>query len=282
MIRTLKSVREMQETAEKLRLEAKRIGFVPTMGYLHEGHLSLVDLVRTKSDVTVMSIFVNPAQFGPHEDLDKYPRDFERDEMLAASRGVDIIFYPTPEMMYPAGYKTWVDVDDLTEVLCGASRPGHFRGVTTVVTKLFNIIKPHCVALGQKDAQQAAVIETMIRDLNVDTEFILGPIVREIDGLAMSSRNVNLLPDERKEAPVLQQTLKEIAKTIKNGHIDIQSLLNAGIQSIESMTSGRVDYLEARCYPSLEPIENISGKLLIALAVYFKNVRLIDNVIVKM
>jgi len=195
VIETISDLKAIIRTQKNL---GRVIGLVPTMGYLHEGHLSLVNMSRQNNDYTVMSIFVNPTQFGPNEDFDRYPRDLERDLKLAEAAGVDVVFAPSVKEMYPDGYKTYVNVEGITEVLCGKSRPGHFRGVTTIVTKLFNIVEPHRAYFGQKDAQQVAVIKKMVKDLNMNVEIITCPIVREEDGLAMSSRNVYLSPEERK------------------------------------------------------------------------------------
>ncbi|MFA6619026.1 MAG: pantoate--beta-alanine ligase [Candidatus Neomarinimicrobiota bacterium] len=276
----ISNIQEMQKRATELRLQGKKIGFVPTMGYLHEGHLSLVDAVRKSCDVLVMSIFVNPTQFGPNEDLDTYPRDIERDEALAKERGVDIVFYPHAEDMFPDGSLTWVNVEKITEVLCGASRAGHFRGVTTVLTKLINILKPHEMVMGQKDAQQAAVVTKMVEDLNMDLDVIVAPIVREDDGLAMSSRNTRLSPENRKQALVLSRSLKDLKKELNEG-LDLKSALENARQKIELTANAQLEYLEARRYPSLELTDRLTDRTLIAVAVKFAGVRLIDNILVK-
>lgn len=249
------------------------------MGYLHEGHLSLVDAVKNSCDIVVMSIFVNPTQFGPNEDLDSYPRDIEADEALAKERGVDIIFYPQADDMFPAGSLTWVNVEKITEVLCGASREGHFRGVTTVVTKLINIVKPHVMVLGQKDAQQAAVLIKMLEDLNMDIEVIVAPIVREADGLAMSSRNTRLTPENREKALVLSRSLWDLREELGKG-IDLMSALSNARKKIELTENVELEYLEARTYPSLELTNTLSYRTLIAVAVKFADVRLIDNLLI--
>ena len=277
----IRSVPGMQRRAEELRLQGKRIGFVPTMGYLHEGHLSLLDLVRRHSDVAVMSIFVNPTQFGPNEDYEKYPRDFERDERLARERGCDILFYPSVAEMYPEPYRTYVNVEEITEVLCGASRPGHFRGVATVVTKLFNIVKPHVAAFGQKDAQQAIVIKQMVRDLNMDLEILVGPIVREPDGLAMSSRNKYLSGQERKDALVLYRSLQRAQELIAAGERDAAKIKAEMEAIIRSVPTSRIDYVEIVDTTNLRPLERLEGEVLIALAVWIGTTRLIDNVMVR-
>lgn len=275
----ISNISEMQKRATEFRLNFKKIGFVPTMGYLHEGHLSLVDAVKNSCDIVVMSIFVNPTQFGPNEDLDSYPRDIEADEALAKERGVDIIFYPQADDMFPAGSLTWVNVEKITEVLCGASREGHFRGVTTVVTKLINIVKPHVMVLGQKDAQQAAVLIKMLEDLNMDIEVIVAPIVREADGLAMSSRNTRLTPENREKALVLSRSLWDLREELGKG-IDLMSALSNARKKIELTENVELEYLEARTYPSLELTNTLSYRTLIAVAVKFADVRLIDNLLI--
>jgi len=275
-ITTIKTIRAR---IDELKLSGKKIGFVPTMGYLHEGHLSLVDEAKKHSDIVVMSTFVNPTQFGPNEDFDAYPRDIERDESLAKSRGVDIVFYPDTNEMYPDNTLTWVNVEKITNVLCGASREGHFKGVTTVVTKLFNIVKPDIAVFGQKDAQQAAVITKMVKDLNMDIEIIVAPIVREKDGLAMSSRNVRLSVEQRQHALILSQSLFEIEKGIRSGK-GLADLLENAKQAIASTPGAELEYLEARSYPDLELINEIKNRSVIAVAVRFGDVRLIDNIIV--
>ena len=277
----IKTISEIRNRIADLRRSGNRIGFVPTMGYLHEGHLSLVDEAKKHSDVIVMSIFVNPTQFGPNEDLESYPRDIVRDEKLAEGRGVDIVFYPGVEEMYPENLLTWVNVEHITNVLCGASREGHFKGVTTVVTKLFNIVKPDLAVFGQKDAQQAAVITKMVEDLNMDIEIIVAPIVREADGLAMSSRNVRLTNEQRKNALVLSRSLFEIEREVKTGK-KLSGLLEKAKTEISSTSGAELEYLEARSYPDLELVDEIKGKSVIALAVRFGGVRLIDNIIVNL
>ena len=272
------TIKDIRARIKELKLSGRTIGFVPTMGYLHEGHLSLVDEAKKHSDIIVMSIFVNPTQFGPNEDLDSYPRDIERDEFLAKSRGVDIVFYPDTKEMYPGITLTWVNVEKITKVLCGASREGHFKGVTTVVTKLFNIVKPDIAVFGQKDAQQAAVITKMVEDLNADIKIIVAPIVREADGLAMSSRNVRLTEEQRKNALVLSRSLFEIEDGLKTGE-ELKSLLVKAIKNISSTPGAELEYLEARTYPDLELTDVIKGKTVIAVAVRFGDVRLIDNIL---
>jgi pantoate--beta-alanine ligase len=277
----IRSIAEMQQVSDELRREGKTIGFVPTMGYLHEGHLSLLRRARELSDKTVLSIFVNPTQFAPNEDLDRYPRDFERDEALARAEGCDILFYPSVEEMYPQPYRTYVTVEEITRVLCGRSRPTHFRGVTTVVSKLFHIVKPHLAVFGQKDAQQAIVIKQMVRDLNFDVEIVVGPIVREPDGLALSSRNVYLSPEERKQAPLLYQSLMKAKEHIENGERDAGQVRKAIESVLQKAPLARVDYIEIVDTRDLKPLNPLQGEVLIALAVFFGRTRLIDNVMVQ-
>jgi len=279
-MQVITKIREMQQTAERLRRDGKIIGFVPTMGYLHEGHLSLLRIARQKSDVTVMSIFVNPTQFGPNEDFDRYPRNFARDEKLAEANGCDIVFYPSIEEMYPQPYLTYVNVEKITTGLCGASRPGFFRGVTTVVTKLFNIVKPHLAVFGQKDAQQAIVVRQMVRDLNFDLEIVIAPIVREPDGLAMSSRNTYLSESERKEAVVLYKALMHAKKLIEAGERDAEFLKREMSKIINSAPSARIDYVAIVDAYQLRELLKLEGEVLIALAVWIGNTRLIDNLII--
>jgi len=276
----IEDIGRMREKADALRRSGKRIGFVPTMGYLHEGHLSLMDEAKKDCDVLVVSIFVNPAQFGPNEDYTTYPRNILRDEAMAAARGADIIFYPSADSMYPGEQLTWVTVDKITNVLCGAQRPGHFRGVATVVAKLFHIVKPHVAVFGQKDAQQLAVIMQMVRDLNMDVEIRVAPVIREADGLAMSSRNAGLAPEDRKQAVILSQVLFAIRDGIKEGKQIEELLQTAGVR-IASVPHARLEYLEARTYPELELTHTFDRDCLIAIAVRFGKVRLIDNVLLK-
>ncbi|MDP2989327.1 MAG: pantoate--beta-alanine ligase, partial [Kiritimatiellota bacterium] len=260
-----------------LRRAGKRIGLVPTMGFLHEGHLSLIKLARRQADVVIMSIFVNPTQFGPNEDFSRYPRDFERDRALCAAAGVDIIFNPAPEAMYPAGYSVYVEENALSKGLCGASRPGHFRGVLTVVAKLFNLTLPDVAVFGQKDAQQVRLIQQMARDLNFPVTIVLAPIIRESDGLAKSSRNTYLSPAERREALGLQQALKTARRLYREGERDARRIIAAMKAGIEQIPSARVDYIEIVDLDTLLPVQQISAAILVALAVYIGKTRLIDN-----
>ena len=267
----------MKQFVRMKKAEGKTIGFVPTMGYLHSGHLSLIEKSTSQNDVTVISIFVNPTQFGENEDLDQYPRDFERDCRLAQEAGADAVFFPTAGMMYPEGYKTYVEVVDITKRLCGVTRPTHFKGVTTVVTKLFHIVAPDRAYFGQKDAQQLLVIRRMVKDLNMDIEIVGCPIVRETDGLAMSSRNLYLSEEERTQATVLNQSLEMAEKMIDSGERDSNMVKKAIKEKIGTMDLARIDYVELVDTESLLPAQQITGEVLIALAVYFGKTRLIDN-----
>jgi len=280
-MKIIKTVKEMQAEADKLRQQGIKIGFVPTMGYLHQGHLSLIKIAKENSDVVIVSIFVNPTQFGPNEDFEKYPRDFERDEKLAEEAGADIVFYPEVQEMYPENYSTYVTVEHLTEGLCGRSRPGHFRGVATVVAKLFLSVKPHTAIFGQKDAQQAAVIRRMVRDLNFDIEIITAPIVREKDGLAMSSRNKYLSPEERKEALALYDSLKLAENMVSKGERSAETIREMIKQRISQEPHARIDYVELVDTESLEPVDRVEGRVLAAVAVFIGKTRLIDNVVLE-
>jgi len=280
-IRVIEQVRAMQAWADKVRREGKRIGLVPTMGCLHEGHLSLIRLARKRTDVVVVSIFVNPTQFGPTEDFEKYPRTFDRDRELVEQAGGEIIFAPGVEEMYPPGFDTSVTVARLTKGLCGASRPGHFRGVTTVVTKLLCAAKPHVAVFGQKDFQQAAVIRRMVRDLNLDVEIVTAPIVREADGLAMSSRNAYLSPKERRDARVLFQSLEKAEKMVRDGEREASEIIAAMKTEIEAKPAARIDYVAVVDAETLEPVTHLKGRALVALAVWIGKTRLIDNVVLE-
>jgi len=272
------TVCEMKALVRRWRGEGKTIGLVPTMGYLHEGHLSLVRESKSRADVTVVSIFVNPTQFGPREDLQKYPRDLERDSTLLEAEGADAVFCPTAEEMYPHGYKTYVEVTDLENHLCGKSRPGHFRGVATVVLKLFNIVEPRLAFFGWKDAQQVVVLKKMAVDLDLDVEVVACALVREPDGLAMSSRNTYLSADERRAALVLSRSLAAAEKTVAAGERDATKVV-AGIWSaIAAEPLARIDYVEAVSLETLEPVAEIRGDVLISLAAFFGSTRLIDNI----
>ncbi|USG63476.1 pantoate--beta-alanine ligase [Brevibacillus ruminantium] len=283
MMKTLQQVETIGELRRELkaaRIQGKRIGFVPTMGYLHEGHLSLVEQAKQTCDLIVMSIFVNPLQFGPNEDFERYPRDLERDSRMAATAGVDLLFTPSVEEMYPTAVKTNITVSGVSEPLCGRSRPGHFDGVATVVMKLFQIVQPDFAFFGQKDAQQVAVIEQMVRDLSVPVEIIPCPIVRESDGLAMSSRNVYLAPEERKQATVLHRSLRRAKELLGDGKLPAEIRAEM-VQMIQQEPLADIDYIEILTYPDLTPLDSVSSgqKLVIALAVRFGRTRLIDNLI---
>jgi len=270
------------ETFEDARaLASGCVGYVPTMGYLHDGHMSLVERARKENDIVVMSIFVNPVQFAPGEDFDRYPRDIERDKKIAQEGGVDYLFVPEVSEMYPEGYSTYVEVEGITEVLCGAKRPGHFRGVATVVTKLFNIVKPHRAYFGKKDFQQLKVIERLVKDLNFDVEVIGCPIVREKDGLAMSSRNVYLSPKERESATSLYRALKLAKELIEKGERNPETIKSKMEEFILSHPHVKaIDYIEIVDSETLKPVDEIKEGTLIALAVFVGNARLIDNWVV--
>ncbi|MBT3337721.1 MAG: pantoate--beta-alanine ligase [Anaerolineae bacterium] len=253
------------------------VGFVPTMGFLHEGHLSLVRRAREQSASVIVSIFVNPTQFAPTDDLDAYPRDLERDAALLQEAGADLLWTPTPEIMYPPNFQTWVDVDGLTQPLEGEKRPGHFRGVTTVVTKLFNAVQPQKAFFGQKDAQQAAVIRQMVRDLNMPIEILIQPIVRERDGLAMSSRNTYLNPAERQAALVLSKSLAAAQSAYKKGERNAETLRGMMEEIIKAEPLARLEYVSCADYDTLEELRELTGKSLLSMAVYIGRTRLIDN-----
>ena len=271
---------QMKEASKKARSDGKIIGFVPTMGYLHEGHLSLVREARKMSDVVVVSIFVNPAQFGPTEDFDKYPRDPTRDAEMLSSEKVDYLFLPKAEEMYPENYHTYVHVRDLSARLCGVSRPAHFEGVTTVVLKLFHIVDPHFAFFGQKDAQQLVIVRRLVKDLNLDVEIVRVSIVREPDGLAISSRNLYLSPEERKAATVLYRALEHALARMEEGERKAKTILKEMRGIIQTEPLARIDYIAATDLVELKDVKNIKGKCLIALAVYFGSTRLIDNLMI--
>ena len=253
------------------------VGLVPTMGSLHEGHLSLIRRAKDECDHVVVSIFINPTQFGPREDLSKYPRDPDRDLSLIEPLGADLVWMPTAEMMYPDGYQTWVEVEAMTRPLEGAMRPGHFRGVTTVVAKLFNGVQPHKAYFGQKDAQQAAVIRQMTRDLNFPIEIVVCPIVREPDGLAMSSRNVYLDPEQRKAATVLYRSLSAAKEAYESGERGAEKLRQIMKDVIASEPLAQMQYVSCADYDTLEELEKVMGKTLLSMAVFVGKTRLIDN-----
>ncbi len=277
-MRVIHSVVEMQEYVSAIKARGETIAFVPTMGYLHRGHLDLMVMGRGAGDHLIISIFVNPTQFGVNEDLDQYPRDFERDMELAADVGVECIFAPDDAEMYPEGYATYVGVEGLTEKLCGRSRPTHFRGVTTVVNKLFNIVKPDFAIFGQKDYQQLVVIRRMVKDLNLDVKILGHPIVREEDGLAMSSRNKYLSIDQREKALVLNRTLKHVKSLCAAGTVATAELKTAAEAMIGSVDGVAIDYIEIVHPDSLEALERIERSAVMAVAVRVGETRLIDNI----
>ncbi len=279
-MRVIKSVKPLQQFIKKAKLAGKTIGFVPTMGALHDGHRSLLRRCRRENDIVVLSIFVNPKQFGPREDFVKYPRRERDDKKLAKKEKVDIMFMPSAKEMYPEGYLTYIEVERMTRVLCGRSRPGHFKGVTTVVGKLLNILLPDVLYLGQKDVQQAAVLTRMVRDLNFPVTVKICPTVREADGLAMSSRNQYLTARERKEAAVLYRSLKEARRNVAGGNRLGTAVLGKIRSRIHRESSGRIDYVECVDADTLMPLERIQGKTIIALAIWFGKTRLIDNIVV--
>lgn len=256
--------------------QASSIGFVPTMGYLHAGHLSLVAESNRRCDITVVSIYVNPTQFGPREDLSSYPRDLDRDLELLGRYKVDYVFFPADSEMYPDGYKTWIEVDGLSSVLCGSSRPGHFKGVATIVLKLVNIIKPNLMFMGEKDFQQVTVLKTMLKDLNLETQIVPCPIIREKDGLAMSSRNVYLTPQERQQALCLFEAIRKVQSLYKTGITDSAELIQAGRKRI-SKKGGKLDYLNLVDSDTLEDMPIAETNTRIILAVFIGKTRLIDN-----
>nr|WP_263325928.1 pantoate--beta-alanine ligase [Neobacillus sp. Marseille-Q6967] len=281
-MRVITTIKEMQIEILKKKAEYKSVGFVPTMGFLHEGHLTLINKARQENDVVVLSIFVNPLQFGPSEDFTTYPRDFERDRALAESEKVDYLFYPAVKEMYPHALSNTVIVQERTDVLCGRSRPGHFDGVATVLTKLFNIVMPTRAYFGKKDAQQVAVVDGLVKDFNFPIQIIPVDIVREEDGLAKSSRNVNLLPEERLQAAVLYRSLKAAEAAILEGERSPAKIKNSIHQTIAAESNAFVDYIEILSYPELKTLEELNGTIIIALAVKFTNVRLIDNLILEL
>lgn len=281
-MRVIDSISGLKAIIRVQKKAGKAIGFVPTMGYLHEGHMSLVRASVADNDFTVMSIFVNPTQFGENEDFDKYPRDFQRDSAKAESCGVDVLFTPSVGEMYPDGYNTYVEVaGDITGKLCGKSRPGHFRGVATVVTKLLNLVEPDKAYFGQKDAQQAAIITKLARELDMNLEIVTCPIVREKDGLAMSSRNIYLNSEERKAALVLSESLFEAETRIKAGERSAERILTDINDKIAGEELACIDYIALVDALTLEDLKQVKGKALIALAVKFGNTRLIDNITVE-
>ena len=280
-MRIIESIAEMQQAAEGWRCDGKRIGLVPTMGYLHEGHLELMRSLRPQCDVLVISIFVNPAQFAPNEDFERYPRDLERDIRLASAVGVDIGFMPQVAEIYPEGYQTYVTVTEVAAPLCGRSRPIFFRGVATVVAKLFHMVKPHVAVFGEKDFQQLVTVRRMVRDLNMEIEIIGHPTVREADGLAMSSRNAYLTPEQRQKAVRLNQSLRRAQALVQGGEQAGEVILNKVREVLDEDNDVRIDYAELCDPATLQPVTRVEGPTLLALAVHVGVARLIDNAILK-
>ncbi len=277
----IRSVKKMQEISEKLKKEDKSIGFVPTMGYLHQGHASLLKASRQENAVSVLSIFVNPKQFGKNEDFSKYPRDFKKDELLAKKEKVDIIFYPSADDMYSTRHLTNLTVEGISKILCGKFRPEHFQGVTTIVAKLLNIVNPDIMYLGQKDAQQAIVIKRMVEDLNFPTRIKVLPTVRESDGLAISSRNAYLNSRQRQAAPILYQALSQAKTAILQGERNPQRVKGLLRSLIQKNSISHTDYIECVAADSLGSLKRLEGTVLITLAAWFGKARLIDNIVVK-
>jgi len=280
-MRFITSIKKMQELSERLRKEGKVISFVPTMGYLHHGHLSLMEEGKKRGDVLVISIFVNPTQFGMGEDYAVYPRDLERDKRLAESVGVDIIFAPTEAEMYPKAYQTFVQVEEVTKNLCGVSRPTHFRGVTTVVAKLFNIVKPQVAIFGEKDFQQLVTIRQMVRDLNYEIEIVGMPTYREDDGLAMSSRNTYLNPEERKAALSLYRSLKRASELLNLGEKRAERIIQEVSKIMEAEELIKVDYIKICDSENLKDLITVDREAIVAIAAKVGKTRLIDNLVLK-
>lgn len=277
MISVVSTVNEVRQQVKAWKKEGLTVGFVPTMGYLHEGHQSLVKKAVEENDRVVVSIFVNPIQFAPNEDLATYPRDLEADTKLCDSTGADLIFHPQPEEMYPQGFSTHIEMDNLTKELCGKTRPTHFGGVCTVVSKLFNIVQPNKAYFGQKDAQQLAIIKRMVKDLNFDIEIVGCPIIREADGLAKSSRNTYLSAEERQAALILSKAIKLGEDMVKSGETDAKAVIKAMTDKINTEPLAKIDYVNAVNALTIEPIDTLSGEVLVAIAVYIGKTRLIDN-----
>ena len=277
-MKIIKTIKELRTELNQYR-HNQTIGFVPTMGYFHKGHLSLMDRAKSEADIVVVSLYVNPTQFGPNEDLDVYPRDFERDEKLAKEHGVDILFYPDNAEMYPDGYKTYVYTEDLSRKLCGKSRANHFQGVTTIVAKLFNIVQPDVAIFGQKDHQQAIILQRMVEDLNFPVIMIIAPIVREKDGLAMSSRNKYLNPDERNQAGILSTALQAAKKLVEAGETDATIIRQTIKEKINTSPLAKIEYIEIINNVDLNAVKTIKKGTFAAVAVFYGKTRLIDNII---
>lgn len=277
MIKVLTTVCETRAQVKEWKNQGLTVGLVPTMGFLHEGHQSLIKKAVEENDRVVVSVFVNPIQFAPNEDLETYPRDLEADKRLCDSTGADLIFHPTPDEMYPDGFSTHIQMDNLTKELCGKTRPTHFGGVCTVVGKLFNIVQPDKAYFGQKDAQQLAIIKRMVRDLNFDIEIVGCPIIREPDGLAKSSRNTYLSAEERKAALILSKAIKLGKEMVEGGEKNAQTIIKAMTDKINTEPLARIDYVNVVDALSIEPLDIVKGEVLVAIAVYIGKTRLIDN-----
>ena len=280
-MKVVKTVKEVREIVKEWRREGLTVGLVPTMGYLHEGHQSLISKSASQNDKTVVSVFVNPIQFGPTEDLATYPRDLNRDMQKVEEAGGDLIFNPEPSEMYPDHFTSFIDTTETTQLLCAVTRPTHFRGVCTVVGKLFNIVVPDRAYFGQKDAQQLATIKRFARDLNFDIEIIPCPIIREDDGLAKSSRNTYLSPEERQAALILSQSLRKGKAAIEAGETDAQKVISIIRENLETEPLARIDYVEVVDFENIQRLTTIKGETLVAIAVYIGKTRLIDNFIIK-
>ncbi len=279
-MQVVKTISEVREIVSSWRKEGLSVGLVPTMGFLHEGHQSLIEKSVSQNDRTVVSVFVNPIQFGPNEDLEAYPRDLEHDKILVEKAGGNLIFHPEPSEMYPGHFTSFIDTTETTELLCGAVRPIHFRGVCTVVGKLFNIVCPDRAYFGQKDAQQLATIRRFVRDLNFPVEIIPCPIIREEDGLAKSSRNTYLSPEERQAALILSKSLRLGKEAIENGEDNPQRVINIIKENLSTEPLARIDYVEIVDFENIQRVEKIEGETLVAIAVYIGKTRLIDNFII--
>ncbi|MBI3408421.1 MAG: pantoate--beta-alanine ligase [Planctomycetes bacterium] len=281
MVVVATTIEETGTAISDARRRGLSLGLVPTMGALHAGHASLMSRARRETGFVVVSIFVNPTQFGPHEDLSRYPRPFEKDVALCDAESADLVFHPRPELMYPPAFKTYVEVHELQDMLEGASRPGHFRGVATVVLKLFSIIQPEFAYFGQKDAQQVRVIQQMVRDLNVPVKLVVCPTIREADGLALSSRNQYLSVEERKNAVVIFNALSDIRKRVEAGERNVPALIRAAQERIDKVADARLDYLAIVDHDTLQPLQTLTGRALVAIAVFLGRTRLIDNILLE-
>ena len=279
-MKIIRSIKEMSNFSQMMHIKGKTIGFVPTMGALHEGHLTLIRQVHKENDIVVVSIFVNPIQFGPKEDYRRYPRNLKLDAQLCEKAGADVIFCPDAQQMYPGSYKTYVIVEDLSDCLCGKLRPGHFKGVATVVTKLFNIVNPDIAYFGQKDAQQAIIVKKTVGDLNIPVQIKVMPTIREKDGLAMSSRNAYLNKEERQDATVLYQALILAKNLIREGNINASDIIRKMRQLINKKKRAQIQYISIVDLKDLKPVDKIRDKVLVALSIWIGKTRLIDNIVV--